>query len=132
MLYLISYQILTRVTIQSINYNNKLIRLNNMKGKYLITTDGWFFAPDGRQYKSVWGEVEIFEDSILGVKTNRNASNWYAKVGTEKNHIIIAGCQIHYALKTEVKPNTDIIKDFNTGDYGVINFERPTLTYIAE
>ena len=38
MLYLISYQILTRVTIQSINYNNKLIRLNNMKLKLTIPT----------------------------------------------------------------------------------------------
>lgn len=103
-----------------------------MKGKYLITTDGWFFAPDGRQYKSVWGEVEILEDLILGVKTNRNSSNWYAKIGTDENHVIVAGCQIHYALKSKVKPNQDIIKDFNTGDYGVINFERPTLTYIAE
>lgn len=103
-----------------------------MKGKYLITTDGWFFAPDGRQYKSVWGEVEILEDLILGVKTNRNSSNWYAKIGTDENHIIVAGCQIHYALKSNEKPNQDIISDFNTSDNGIVFFERPTLTYIAE
>ena len=103
-----------------------------MKGKYLITTDGWFFAPDGRQYKSVWGEVEILEDLILGVKTNRNSSNWYAKIGTDENHIIVAGCQIHYALKSNEKPNQDIISDFNTGENGIVFYERPTLTYIAE
>lgn len=103
-----------------------------MKGKYLITTDNWFFAPDGRQYKSVWGEVEILEDLILGVKTNRNSSNWYAKIGTDENHIIVAGCQIHYALKSNEKPNQNIIQDFTTSDNGIVYFERPTLTYIAE
>ena len=66
-----------------------------MKGKYLITTDNWFVAPDGREYKAAWGEVEIMEDNILGVKTNRNSVNWYAKVGSENNHIIIAGCQVN-------------------------------------
>ena len=32
-----------------------------MKGKYLITTDAWFIAPDGHSYKAAWGEVEIVE-----------------------------------------------------------------------
>ena len=75
-----------------------------MKGKYLITTDAWFIAPDGHSYKAAWGEVEIVEDKFLGISTNRNSSNWYAKVGTEDNHIIIAGCQIHYACKCEKRP----------------------------
>lgn len=75
-----------------------------MKGKYLITTDAWFIAPDGNDYKAAWGEVEIVEDKFLGISTNRNSSNWYAKVGTEDNHIIIAGCQIHYACKCEKRP----------------------------
>ena len=66
-----------------------------MKGKYLITTDAWFYAPDGKQYNAVWGEVEIVSDSILGIKTNVRSSNWFAKVGTEHKHVIVAGCQIH-------------------------------------
>lgn len=37
-----------------------------MKGKYLITTDAWFIAPDGQQYKAVWGDVEIVTDEVLG------------------------------------------------------------------
>jgi hypothetical protein len=75
-----------------------------MKGKYIVTTDNWFYAPDGNSYKAVWGEISIFEDTILGIKTNRNASNWYAKVGTEDNHVIVAGCQIHYATRCENEP----------------------------
>ena len=48
-----------------------------MKGKYLITTDGWFFAPDGRQYKSVWGEVEILEDLIFAQLEGASSSIGY-------------------------------------------------------
>lgn len=76
-----------------------------MKGKYLITTDDWFIAPDGQQYKAAWGNVEIVNDTILGIKTNARSTNWFAKVGNDEKHIIIAGCQIHYAVKAEEKPN---------------------------
>ena len=104
-----------------------------MKGKYLITTDNWFFAPDGKQYKSVWGNVEIVEDSVLGIKTNRNASNWYAKVGSEDKHVIIAGCQIHYSIKCNEKPNIHSVIDFETsGEVGVKFYNRPSQIWIAE
>lgn len=76
-----------------------------MQGYYLITTDNWFIAPDGKQYRSVYGDVKIVSDSILGIKTNIRSSNWFAKVGTEENHVIIAGCQIHYAIKTTDEVN---------------------------
>lgn len=49
-----------------------------MKGKYLITTDAWFLAPDGKYYRAVWGETEIVEDQFLGLKTNRNSSNCFS------------------------------------------------------
>lgn len=83
-----------------------------MKGKYLITTDNWFIAPDGQQYRAVWGNVEVCEDSILGLKTNRMSTNWYLKIGTEKNHIIVAGCQIHYAAKSEERPSEKNVLDW--------------------
>ena len=77
-----------------------------MKEKYLINLDSWFIAPDGKQYKAVWGEVEIITDSFLGIKTNAKSSNWFAKIGSEDNHVIVAGCQIHYATKSNKKPHT--------------------------
>lgn len=75
-----------------------------MNGKYLITTDNYFRAPDGKQYNAVWGNVTIIDDSVLGIKTNRNSTNWYARIGTDEHHVIVAGCQIHYAIKTEIEP----------------------------
>ena len=106
-----------------------------MKGKYLITTDHWFVAPDGRQYRSAWGEVQIMDDKFLGVTTNRNSSNWYAMVGGNNREIIIAGCQIHFAIKCPVKPDNSKIKDYQvevTMKDGKLEYERDSYIYIAE
>jgi hypothetical protein len=104
-----------------------------MKGKYLITTDNWFYAPDGKQYRAVWGNVEVLGDEIIGVKTNRNSTNWFAKVGTVDNHVIVAGCQIHYAVKSDERPNTENVMDWNSdAGNGIKVFDRPTAIYIAE
>ena len=103
-----------------------------MKGKYLITTDAWFYAPNGQKYKSAWGTVEIVEDSMLGVKTNRGSTNWYAKVGSEDKHIIIAGCQIHYAVKCDTLPNTESVKELTYSETACNEINRPSEIYIAE
>lgn len=103
-----------------------------MKGKYLITTDGWFYAPDGKQYRAVWGEVQILGDTVLGIKTNRVSTNWYALVGTNGREAIVAGCQIHYAVRCETKPNTEPVDDYLTDGGKHHVSERPTCIYIAE
>lgn len=103
-----------------------------MTGKYLITTNEWFIAPDGKNYKAAWGEVEIIEDSFLGVKTNRMSANWFAKVGSEKSHLIIAGCQIHYATKCNSKPNTEPSEDWQADANKLNIYQRPNCIYIAE
>lgn len=82
-----------------------------MKGKYLITTDNWFYAPDGKLYRAVWGNVEILPDDFLGVKTNIRSSNWYAKVGSADKFVLIAGCQLHYAVKCPKKPKAADVLD---------------------
>lgn len=104
-----------------------------MTGKYLITTDAWFFAPDGISYRAVWGDVEIVSDAILGIKTNVRSSNWYAKVGTDENHVIVAGCQIHYAIKCNEQPNTNPALDYNAdATNGIKEYPRPTTIYLAK
>ncbi len=66
---------------------------------YLITTDNWFFAPDGKQYRAVFGVLNGIpsDKDTLGIKTNRGSTNWYVDIGG----MLIAGCQIHYAMRTE-------------------------------
>lgn len=75
--------------------------------KALITTDGWFFGHDGKEYRAVYGTVHAVRDSteVLGVKTNARSTNWYVEIG----RVTLAGCQIHYAI------NADGL-DVHTGD----------------
>lgn len=89
---------------------------NTFPGKYLITTDDWFLGPDGKSYKAAWGSVEILEDAILGVKTNRNSTNWYAMIGSEERHVIVAGCQIHYAVRCDEEPDTSLGYEVSNAD----------------
>lgn len=74
---------------------------------YLITTDDWFVAPDGSQYKSAWGEFRgtFSAEDVLGIKTNRNSTNWYASFGD----LGLGGCQIHYWIETD-SPSFDKAK----------------------
>ena len=66
---------------------------------YLITSNNWFVAPDGKQYKSVWGKVTgVFDDGeTLGIKTNDKSTNWYIVIG----NMIIAGCQVFFVIQTD-------------------------------
>lgn len=99
--------------------------------KYLITTDNWFLAPDGKQYKGVWGSVEILSDSFLGIKTNARSSNWFVKVGTHKNHVILAGCQVHYAVRCDDCNASHVnTEDVNNGI--VTPYTHKSFIYIAE
>lgn len=67
--------------------------------KVLINTDQWFCAPDGKQYKAVHGTVRALKSDheALGIKTNARSTNWYVEIGD----MLIAGCQIHYAIAAE-------------------------------
>jgi hypothetical protein len=103
-----------------------------MVGKYLITTDSWFYAPDGHQYRSVWGSVQIVGDTILGIKTNTKSSNWFAQVGSDDKHVIVAGCQIHYAVKCNEKPNTDEVEQHEYDTKADNKVLTRTRIYIAE
>lgn len=71
----------------------------NIGDKYLLTTDCFFFAPDGEQYRAVFGTVHAVIDAkaALGIETNRNSTNWYVAIGDA----VVAGCQIHYAVRTD-------------------------------
>lgn len=67
--------------------------------KYLLTTDNWFWAPDGQNYIAVHGTVHAVVDSAaaLGVRMNAKSTNWYVVIGD----MIVAGCQIHYAVRCD-------------------------------
>lgn len=67
--------------------------------KVLVTTDNWFFAPDGETYRAVWGTVRrcATAEATLGIRPNGRSTNWYLEVG----NMVVAGCQIHYVVRCD-------------------------------
>jgi len=73
--------------------------------KYLINTDNWFMAPDGESYHSAWGTCYLKKtEDVFGFTPARPSTNWFIKVGSEEKYVIIAGCQIYYAVHSENRP----------------------------
>ena len=98
--------------------------------KALITTEGWFFAPDGVSYRAVFGTVKGISTSedTLGVKTNAKSTNWYVEIG----NMLVAGCQIHYAIKTDKCNDDKAICWSSSAADGLKEFERPSSIYFAD
>lgn len=97
--------------------------------KAIVTTDNFFFAPDGREYKAVFGTihgVDTAEES-LGVKPNGRSTNWYLRIGS----MVIAGCQVHYVLRTDTC-SFDPIVAWNWHEGRAVEAHRPTSIYNAE
>lgn len=108
--------------------------MNNLKvgTKALITTDGWFFGPDGELYKSVFGTIKgvYSSEETLGIKTNAKSTNWYVVIG----NMTLAGCQIHYAIETDnvsFAPTTIEMQNSNDGK-NMISKSATTRIYNAD
>lgn len=94
----------------------------------LLTVDNWFYAPDGRQYRAVFGTLRGVHtaEKTLGVRPNGKSSNWYLEIG----NLVIAGCQIHYALRC-TGFNSGPAPDFTISEKGITLFDRPCNVYDA-
>ncbi len=98
--------------------------------KHLITTDSWFIAPDGNQYKAVFGTVTDVrsDEQTLGIKTNRGSTNWYVVIG----NMIVAGCQIHYCIRTDQFSSAPGKREIEHNGKIEINSEYKTRIYNAD
>ena len=97
--------------------------------KALITTDNWFYGPDGKQYRAVWGTIKTIlnDEAQLGIKTNARSTNWYVEIGC----MVIAGCQIHYAMRSD-ECELDPVDDWQAGPEGMKAFKRPSAIFNAD
>lgn len=105
--------------------------MNNLQvgKKALITCDNWFYAPNGKEYRAVFGTVHGVHSSeeTLGVKTNAKSTNWYVVIG----NMTLAGCQIHYAIRCD-KAHTDRVGGWGVSDGKVNEYTRPSVIYDAD
>lgn len=102
---------------------------------FLVTTDNWFYAPDGKQYKSVWGKIECHTaEQTLGIKPNGKSANWYAIVGEGNKRVVLAGCQIHYACVCMDKPSLDEYIEKRPGDAAGVQYDytQQPMIYFAQ
>ena len=96
---------------------------------YIITTDSWFIAPDGKQYRAVYGTVSSInsDKEVLGITTNRGSTNWYVVIGD----MIIAGCQIHYCIKSNTYNNSNHKRAIEHNGKMEYHIENQSLIYNA-
>lgn len=96
--------------------------------KVLITTNNWFYAPDGKSYRGVWGTLKGLHEAkdILGFPIQRSV-NWIAEVGD----MVIMGCQIHYIILSPTPP-PDTVEDFSAKEGQVTNYNHPSYIYNAD
>lgn len=102
----------------------------NVGDTILLTTNDWFYAPNGQQYKAVFGTVKavLSSEATLGVRTNARSTNWYVEIGD----MTVAGCQIFYAVRTP-HCNFEDVPDYTQGcEHGVHRYIRPSNIYNAD
>lgn len=98
--------------------------------KALVTVDNWFYGPDGRQYRAVFGTVKavLTAEESLGVRPNGRSTNWYLEIGS----MILAGCQVHYVLRCDQCTN-ETAKDWAVSpEHGLREYDRPNVIYHAD
>lgn len=104
---------------------------DHINKKCLITTSGWFVAPDGKEYRAVWGELKAIHEvgKSLGFIPNRSHANWFVEIGG----MIVMGCQVMYFVACPEMPETGEVEHWNTKEAGGIDRHlTPSKIYISQ
>lgn len=107
------------------------MKLNIQPGKKaLITTNNWFYGPDGKSYRAVFGTVKAVRTATdtLGISPNGKSTNWYAEIG----NMTLAGCQIHYAIQTDICNSGTATHWTSTAADGLREYEQPCAIYFTD
>lgn len=97
----------------------------------LVSTSEWFVAPDGNQYKAVWGKLESInkvDESSLGFAPNRPNANWVFKIG----NMFIYGCQIKYLILSEKRPQIDFTRSWEVHNGELKIHNGPSFIFVSE
>lgn len=76
----------------------------NPENNYLVTSDSYFFGPDGNQYRAAWGKPKMISTKEAFDFNPSRSTNWFLQLGEGEGAVFIAGCQIHFAVQCENPP----------------------------
>lgn len=96
----------------------------------LINCQNWFTAPDGKDYKAVWGKLIAIHEAgkMLGFIPNRSHANWFIEIGNMQ----IKGCQVLYFIVCENEPLFVDSEAWNTTtEHIIVKYQRPCVIYNA-
>jgi hypothetical protein len=99
--------------------------------KVIVTTSAWFYAPDGKLYRAVWGTLKgvLAAKDVLGFTVNASHANFYVEVGD----VVIAGCQALYCVRCDNRPDFEKVDhQMYTNGHGVENIHRANEIYLSE
>lgn len=115
------------------NQPNDKMKKDYLQKKVLLSLHNWIFAPDGKQYRAIYGTLHSINESknIFGFVPSRNHTNWFAEIG----NMIIMGCQIQACIVCEKDPETQIT-DFIVREHElavkVVEYDQPSKIYFAD
>lgn len=95
--------------------------------KVLITCQSFFVAPDGKEYRSVFGTLKGIHEAKdqFGFVPSRQHTNWFIEIGD----MTITGCQVLYCIKIDTDPVLGPAKGWTYKDDKAIEYERPSLIF---
>jgi hypothetical protein len=98
--------------------------------KVIITTQGWFYAPDGVQYRAIWGTLKGVHSAkdVLGFTVNASHANFFIEVG----NTVIAGCQALYCVRCDNPPDFQLVDHQMYDHSGSKVIQRKNEIYISE
>ena len=98
--------------------------------RVLVTTTNWFFAPDGKQYKAVYGTLKNLHqaEAVLGFKPDRAHTNWFVEIGA----MMIAGCQVLYCVQSDEMPYLGTTTEQRVSDTGAIDYQSPCVIFVTD
>lgn len=97
--------------------------------KVLVTTNNWFTAPDGCDYKCVYGTLKAIHEAgkSLGFIPNRSHANWFIEIGK----MVIMGCQVMYIIECETI-NQGETKSWHLEVGKIYEYTKPTTVFVTE
>lgn len=102
---------------------------NLIGSKVLVTTNAWFYAPDGKNYRAIFGTLKSVDEvkNVLGFTPSRSNANWMLQIGD----CVVMGCQVMYLIKTD-SVNTAPVEGWDSdAANGIKVFERPAAIYVT-